>query len=195
MEKIRIAWMPIESSFNTTHYITHFGFSLKKYLKYFDIDTEVLGYRDLAWFFVSNPKDDTYYIKLRNLVSSFAYIRNLRNIFVKLESINLAKYFLSKKINVILIPWHHRALIKACKKANAKLVLYGMDDPMIFSKEWFDFAQQCDYVLTFSLGSVKIYKEKGIKAEWLPVAVDPEYFYLIPRKDTNSLSFLLLEEG
>ncbi len=102
-----------------------------------------------------------------NLLKSFKFLLDRSNdqIIKKIEEIDP---------DVIITLWSKSKLIKV--KSDAKIIYWAINDPMDIYDN-LDFAKDCDIVFTQSSGSVQIYKDHGVKAEWLPMACNPRIHY------------------
>jgi len=64
----------------------------------------------------------------------------------------------------------------ALRKHGVRILLWSTEDPM-FPPNWFDYTATFDWVFTKSLGSLQIYKERGLtNVSWLPLATDSSVF-------------------
>jgi hypothetical protein len=78
---------------------------------------------------------------------------------------------------------------KAARKAGAKSVVYGIDEPFHYSKTWHDYVLDFDIILTSSLKAADYYRDRGGKAYFFPLFADPSYFYPVDVKKKYDLAF------
>jgi spore maturation protein CgeB len=95
-----------------------------------------------------------------------------------LEIEKFAKFLSENHIDVVLTTGYFTGLHESTRKAGTKSILWSVDDTATHCPVWFEYASKFDYVLTYSKGSVWIYRRMGCsKVDWLPPAVDTQYYF------------------
>jgi len=170
---------------------------LGRELKTFGLEVIFSDYRRLVWLNNNGISFSKFYIDYKgnkinlntiSILTPLFYNKFFINQTYKLEEKNLEKFILRNKIDMIFTHKYFKPIIKILKKYKIKLILFSGDED--FSKEWFDFARESDFVFCASEYGFKIHKEKGIKAEILRYAVDDKIFK--PIRKNKILDFVFI---
>src|SRR5579875_1263582 len=170
-------------------------FSLARELNKLGIEAKVAGYRELTCFRNEKiKKNKTYLLKhwginlsLESLLTPIFWNKYLYKYFINIEYVNLKNYIIKNKMDVVITPLNYKTLLKL-KKLGIKIVLFSGDE--IFYDEWFEFAKNCETILTVSEYGKKIYEDKGINAKIFRFFVDDEYFY--PQNKNKIIDFVFI---
>lgn len=162
------------------YYYLPSAYSLSNALNKLGLKTIFAGYNELAFFRRVGIRRNPLYIKILDRNFNFSSYTILPYIIKKLTSSNEIEYrniynfIKNNKIDVIITFLNYPMLVRLKKETGVRLILWSGDE--IIYEGWFDFARFCDKVFCVSKHGLKLHLEKGIDAEYLPFAVDTDYF-------------------
>jgi len=194
LDKPVVIWIGNDNNLSFAGVNTYLGYSICKELNNLGFQTMMLGYWDSLYL----PQIEIYdslglrriHSKVMLVVVNNRFFPKLLNV-VRLHESVLKKLLIKMQPDVIITtnPFIH--LSSLARKLEIKLVLWGIDDPLGFDENWFNFASQCEYIFTISRGSISSYREHGLnRVEHLALGFDPEFFKKMSLIPTLDISFI-----
>ncbi len=176
---VHVMWMTDNSRLTTW---TGPYLSIAKSLVRKGVKTSVVGYYNLVMPMSRILAHPAVYWKIANTIAPAIRNPKSRLGFIgsnlgKLEATKLEVILRREKVDFVLTFGYYEGLPSAARRSGSTSVLWSIDDPSIHCREWFEYASQFDYVLTYSLGSVPIYKSRGMKVHWFRPCIDQDYYF------------------
>jgi len=147
-------------------------FSLSREINLMGTNAVTVGYYDLV-----NPQMTAVYDSalLKIMCLAFASAdRIAKKLGLRLPVMRLRKFLDKFKPDLILTFFARPDLEPLSRRMGFKLVYWIADVP---KPDTIPFATSCDLVITCLKGLLRILKDHGISARWLPAAYDPFYFH------------------